>query len=199
VALSPNHCYLGNATILSLSIFFSVYVTVNNLKLYSFTKKQQCIPFVLLFSFKIFLLHLTTISIKHPELVYLRYPADKLHFLTMLYCFLRPVRFYHIFFTLLHQSPDFRKKKLLPIIWNSIFSTILFSNIPHSKENSTTCYHKHIHSTPASCPIFLSGFKPSSILSTDFRKILKYQISLKSVQWRACCCMLSDRQTEGRT
>jgi len=33
----------------------------------------------------------------------------------------------------------------------------------------------------------------------DFRKILKYQISRKSIQWEPSCSMRNDRRTDGRT
>ena len=42
-------------------------------------------------------------------------------------------------------------------------------------------------------PLFLSVFKGSWILSTDFRKILKYHISWKSIQWLPSCCTRKGR------
>jgi hypothetical protein len=45
------------------------------------------------------------------------------------------------------------------------------------------------------CPLFLSDSYETWIFSTDFLKILKYQISLKSVEWNSNCSM----QTDGRT
>jgi hypothetical protein len=45
-------------------------------------------------------------------------------------------------------------------------------------------------------PILLSDFNETGILSTDFRKILKYQISRKTVRWEPRCSMRTDRQTD---
>jgi hypothetical protein len=42
----------------------------------------------------------------------------------------------------------------------------------------------------------LSEFSQSWIFSTDFRKILRYQISWKSVQWKLSCSMLADGQAD---
>ena len=45
-------------------------------------------------------------------------------------------------------------------------------------------------------PLFLSDFNETWILQTDFRNILKYQISLKSVQWEPNYSMRTDRKTD---
>ena len=45
-------------------------------------------------------------------------------------------------------------------------------------------------------PLFLSDFNETWIFLTDFRQILIYQISWKSVQWEAICCMSTDRRTD---
>ena len=44
--------------------------------------------------------------------------------------------------------------------------------------------------------IFLSDFNETSIFSTDYRKIIKCQISRKSVQWEPSCSMRTDGQTD---
>ena len=43
---------------------------------------------------------------------------------------------------------------------------------------------------------FLSDINETGIFSTEFRKILKYQISLKSIQWELSCSMRTDGRTD---
>ena len=49
------------------------------------------------------------------------------------------------------------------------------------------------------CPLFLSDFNKTWIFSTDFRTILKYQISWKPVRWKPSCSMRTDGRTDGAT
>jgi hypothetical protein len=46
------------------------------------------------------------------------------------------------------------------------------------------------------CPSLLSSFMDIWIFSTDFRKILKNQITWKSVQWEPSCSMGTDGRTD---
>jgi len=47
--------------------------------------------------------------------------------------------------------------------------------------------------------LFLPDVSETWTFSTDFRKVLKYQISWKSVQWEPSCFTRTDERTNGRT
>jgi len=88
---------------------------------------------------------------------------------------------YHIFSRCPINSMIFRQE-LLNIKCVFWFSLQIFAwNIPHSKKNSARYYHK--------CTRYFLPINETRIFSTEFRKILKYQISWRSVQWEQSCSM----------
>jgi len=95
------------------------------------------------------------------------------------------------FSTLSHEQQDFSKKK--KVIEHKmcvlIFSTTTVCNICHSK-NMVRYYKCTLVFT------YSTSFSSQTLIfSTDFLKILKYQISWKSIQWELCCSMWTDGQT----
>ena len=95
------------------------------------------------------------------------------------------------FVTLSHK-----RKKLWKCVFR--FSRQLKSEIFHAKKNSARYYHKctyiYLH---VKYPLFLSNFNTASIFSTDFRIMLKYQISWKSVHWEPTCSMQRTHKMDG--
>jgi len=80
-----------------------------------------------------------------------------------------------------------------------IFSATFVWNISHSKKKWARYDKKMYGGLHVQYPLFLSDFNKTLILLTDFRKILKYQISLKSVQWDSSCSVRTDVRIDGQT
>jgi hypothetical protein len=96
-----------------------------------------------------------------------------------------------------HKRHDFRKNNYW--IWNECFDFLY-------KFRQKKCFILRkipqdiiikAHTSSCEVSIVLSHFKQSSIFWTDFRNILKYQISWKLVQWEPSSYMQTDRRTDG--
>ena len=99
------------------------------------------------------------------------------------------------FSTLSHKRCDFRIKGTENKICVLIFSTTFVWNISHSKKKWAWYDKKMCIGLHVKYPLFLSDFNKTWIFSTGFRKIFKYKISWKYVQWEPSCSM----RTEGKT
>jgi len=55
---------------------------------------------------------------------------------------------------------------------------------------------KKLHTSSCKEHIILVRLESTGIFSTDFLKILKYQISSKPIQWEPSCSMQTDRQLD---
>jgi hypothetical protein len=90
-----------------------------------------------------------------------------------------------LFCTLSHKQHDFRKKVTeikCVVIFSKTFVCIIF----RSKKKWTRCGKMYI-GIHVRCLLLASDFNETRLLSTDCRKMLKYQVSWKSVQWEPSC------------
>jgi len=84
-------------------------------------------------------------------------------------------------------------------IYVSNLSTTLVWNISHSKKYWARYDPKRYIGFHVKYLLLLSDFNENWIFSAYFRKILKYQISWKSVQWKPSSSMRGDRRAYGQT
>jgi hypothetical protein len=124
----------------------------------------------------------------------LRYTACNAH---APYCHLWPVLLYTIFPHYLINGTIFGEKKVTEHkTCVLIFSTTFVWNIFHSKKKWARYDQKMYFCLNVKYPLLLPAFNETWIFPTVFQKILKYQISWKSVQWEPSCSMGTDGRTD---
>ena len=107
---------------------------------------------------------------------------------------------FSVFFYIISNRHDFRRikftqhKMCVLIFSTNLFETFLIQRIIEL-DMIKMCIELHVK-----YPLFLSDFKDTRIFSTDFRQIIKYELSRKSVQWNRVVLwglMQTDGQDEG--
>jgi hypothetical protein len=117
--------------------------------------------------------------------------------------FLRPVILSFVdclavlFFYISYKRHDFRKKvteyKMCVLILSTTLSEI-FLITSRIQGRSIINLYSYSHKVTV-----LSDFNKTRIFLTDFRKILEYENSWKSVQWKSSCVMRTDKRMDGQT
>jgi hypothetical protein len=110
------------------------------------------------------------------------------------YCHQWPALLYNIFSHYVIKRHDFLKKKLSStkcVFWFSLqMLSETFLILRRTKRHMIKMY-VGLH---VKYPLFLCDFKKTLIFSTDCRKILKYEISWKSVEWEPSCSLRTNGQ-----
>ena len=110
------------------------------------------------------------------------------------YCHSWPGRLYKIF-KHISWTPLFSKKKKY---WRDntcfyfVYKFVWDISYPSRSERDRQKMYVGLH---IRYPLFVSDCNETWIFPTDFRKVLKYKISWKSVQWQPSCSMRTGGQT----
>jgi hypothetical protein len=112
----------------------------------------------------------------------------------VLYCHLWPVWLYHIFPHYLIYGTIFGKKLLniKCVFW--FYLQLLSETFLFLRRNQRDIII-NVHRSSYKVPLLLSDLNETWIFLTDFRKIIKCEISWKSILSEPSCCI----RTEGRT
>ena len=133
------------------------------------------------------LLHILTVFFS------LRYPACNAR---APYCHLQTVRLYSIIPHFLSHGTIFIKNVNEHKMCVLVLSTTSAWNVSHSKKNWKK-YHKCAYlGIHVKCRLLLPDFNETWNFWTDFRKIFKYQMCWKSVQWKSSCSFRTDGHDE---
>ena len=106
----------------------------------------------------------------------------------------------NIFFHIISQKARFSKKKNY-LTWNVCFYFIYNLCLKHFSfyEEMSEIWSGMYIRFHGKCQLFLSDLNENWICSTDFLKLLKYEISWKSVEWEPSCSQRTDGYTDRRT
>jgi hypothetical protein len=121
----------------------------------------------------------------------LSYPACKAHE-SYYHCSLSGINIFYLHYLIKSTFLEKKvfKQKMYVLIYSATLSEILL--ILKRIQQHTTI---NIHLSSYKALLFLSDFNQNLIFLTDFQKIIKYQISQKSIQKELICSMQTDKQT----
>ena len=107
-----------------------------------------------------------------------------------------------VFFHIFSQRAQFSKKVTEHKMCVLIFSTNLsqtFFILRRNERDMIKYIYIYIYYSSCKVPFILILFKETLVFSTDFRKILKYHISWKSIMWKPSCSVGMEGQSDGKT
>ena len=129
--------------------------------------------------------HGETIRITYSECVFVALDMHKR--VLVLYCHMWPVRLHNIFRLYVINGTIFRKK--VSELQMRVLFSIQFLSETFLILRRIQLYIMNVYWYSCKVPLLLLYFKETWILSTEFRKIIKYYNFMKVVQWEPRCSM----------